>query len=77
MSNATHHGTSTDGAGGHGDELPCEPDDVPVRFLVIVAAVVTAIALGLVFIGYQVFELEAARQLALKGHVGAQQVETK
>lgn len=53
---------------GHEAELPCEPDDVPVQFLVIVSAVVTAIALALVAIGIWLFDMEAQRQFAAKGY---------
>ena len=52
----------------HPAELPCEPDDVPVRFLLIVATVVTIITLALIGIGVWLFNVEAAAQMAAKGY---------
>jgi hypothetical protein len=52
----------------HAAELPCEPDDVPVRFLVIVSAAVTAIAIALIAVGVWLFNMEAASQFAAKGY---------
>lgn len=65
------HAVSTPSQSSHSDhpaELPCEPDDVPIRFLLTVAAALTAITIALIAIGVWLFNMEAAAQFAAKGY---------
>lgn len=62
MSAATHHEHNGEG------ELPCEPDEVPVKFLTITAAGVTAVTLVLIATAVWLFGTFSAAELRAKGY---------
>lgn len=49
-------------------ELQCEPDEVPVRFLAIIAGGVTAVTLVMIFIAVWLFDARTASELQAKGY---------
>ena len=72
MSHATHSDPHADKhAAPHAaphEELPCEPDEVPVKFLTITAAGVTAVTLALIATGVWLFDTFSAAELRAKGY---------
>ncbi|MCB9781014.1 MAG: hypothetical protein H6742_20765 [Alphaproteobacteria bacterium] len=64
------HASDHHGSGHHVEELPPEPDDVPVRSLTIMAVATTVITLGLIFTAVWLFDYEKGVQLEAKGWTG-------
>lgn len=62
VSSASEHGSAPD------VELQCEPDEIPVRFLTIISAGVTAVTLVMIFIAVWLFNTRTAYELAAKGY---------
>lgn len=52
----------------HAAELPCEPDDIPVRFLAIIVGGVTLFIVALIAIAVWAFDHTSAAEMKAKGY---------
>jgi len=52
----------------HAAELPCEPDDIPVRFLALVVGGVTIFIVALIAIAVWAFDTTSAAEMKAKGY---------
>ena len=55
--------------------IQVEPDNVPTRFLTVLAAALTVVVVALVSLAIFLFDMEKANQLEAKGYSGAERVE--
>lgn len=56
----------------HADELPCEPDDIPVRFLTIIAGGLTLVTVILIAVAVWAFNTTRASEMEAKGYTAEQ-----
>ena len=71
MSEHSSHSPSADDLG----DIQVEPDNVPTRFLTVIAGALTVVVVALVCLGIFLFDMEKANQLEAKGYSGAERVE--
>lgn len=71
MSEPTSHAPSASDLGN----IQVEPDNVPTRFLTILAGGITVVVIGLVFLAIALFDMEKASQLESKGYADVDRVE--
>lgn len=55
--------------------IQVEPDNVPTRFLTVLAAALTVVVVALVSLAIFLFDMEKANQLEAKGYSGVERVE--